>query len=385
MPPGGGGCQDTEPALHDTSLNPTLGGQMSSGIRVLVAAVAASLTIACNHKPANRGGAGGPASAGMRDIGADDVRVATRIGAAYFTAADIKAQVIDVAVKDGAVTLKGSVPSEQTRLRAANVAGRVEGVSRVNNQLTVNRTPRSPDQPAGDSSDRTSPSCVTSVQAQYFVSPDVGTSNIDVSTSTGGLVTLTGDVSSPAERDAAVQIARATDGVTGVNDRLRVKGETGTGGSTPTVADVADALKDAWITSQVESKLFVDPDVKGRAIEVETKERVVTLRGSVGSPMERRRALMAARQIDGVIDVRDEMRLVRSEAKRIRTGRRLDDKWIRTKVQSEFFADEGFFVALLLARFERPPNRAEACSDLESSMPGGRRHFPGRFRRRTAP
>ena len=45
---------------------------------------------------------------------------------------------------------------------------------------------------------------------------------IDVDTS-GGVVTLTGTVDSPAQRERALQLARETDGVTSVVDRLTVR------------------------------------------------------------------------------------------------------------------------------------------------------------------
>ena len=45
---------------------------------------------------------------------------------------------------------------------------------------------------------------------------------IDVST-TGSVVTLTGTVASPAERDRAVRLAKETNGVTNVVDKLQIR------------------------------------------------------------------------------------------------------------------------------------------------------------------
>jgi len=46
---------------------------------------------------------------------------------------------IDVTAADGKVTLWGALPSERDRARAAQVAGKVEGVTSVDNQLKVVR------------------------------------------------------------------------------------------------------------------------------------------------------------------------------------------------------------------------------------------------------
>jgi putative hemolysin len=44
---------------------------------------------------------------------------------------------IDVTAEDGKVTLCGALPSERDRRRAAQLAGKVEGVKNVDNQLKV--------------------------------------------------------------------------------------------------------------------------------------------------------------------------------------------------------------------------------------------------------
>lgn len=46
---------------------------------------------------------------------------------------------IDVTAADGKVTLWGALPSDRDRARAAQVAGKVEGVKSVDNQLKVVR------------------------------------------------------------------------------------------------------------------------------------------------------------------------------------------------------------------------------------------------------
>lgn len=88
-------------------------------------------------------------------------------------------------------------------------------------------------------------------------------------------------------------IARETDGVTRVEDRLRV--ETGaTGGAT------IPAEPDPWITVKIQAKYFLDADVKGRQIDVDTKNGVVTLKGTVENTQQKQEAEQIARETEGV-------------------------------------------------------------------------------------
>jgi hyperosmotically inducible periplasmic protein len=48
-----------------------------------------------------------------------------------------------------------------------------------------------------------------------------------------------------------------------------------------TVASAQQAMSDTWITTKVKAELLADRDAKGLAINVDTKEGVVTLDGTV--------------------------------------------------------------------------------------------------------
>jgi hyperosmotically inducible protein len=63
----------------------------------------------------------------------------------------------------------------------------------------------------------------------------------------------------------------------------------------------------------VKSKLGADDLVKARNINVDTKDRVVTLTGTVQSPTEENRALEIARNTKGVADVIDRMSVASGE------------------------------------------------------------------------
>ena len=80
------------------------------------------------------------------------------------------------------------------------------------------------------------------------------------------------------------------------------------------LATVGCAQSDAGITTAVKGKLGSDDLVKARQINVDTKDRVVTLTGQVQSQAEESRALQIARNTDGVRDVIDQISVAPPQA-----------------------------------------------------------------------
>jgi hypothetical protein len=73
---------------------------------------------------------------------------------------------------------------------------------------------------------------------------------------------------------------------------------------------IACGQTDAGITTAVKSKLAADDTVKAYQVDVDTQNKVVTLRGEVDSPAAETVAIQLARDTDGVRDVIDEIRVV---------------------------------------------------------------------------
>ena len=73
---------------------------------------------------------------------------------------------------------------------------------------------------------------------------------------------------------------------------------------------VACGQTDAGITTAVKTKMAADDTVKAYQIDVDTSNKVVTLRGEVSSPAAETMAIQIARDTDGVLDVIDEIRVV---------------------------------------------------------------------------
>src|SRR5215203_5411357 len=76
------------------------------------------------------------------------------------------------------------------------------------------------------------------------------------------------------------------------------------------VTTAACSKSDPGITTAVKSKLAADDTVKAYRIDVDTKDRVVTLSGEVDTAVAKARAVELARGVDGVRDVVDKTAIV---------------------------------------------------------------------------
>ena len=157
----------------------------------------------------------------------------------------------------------------------------------------------------------------TNVKSKMAADDSVKALEINVDTK-NGVVTLTGDVDSAIAKERAVQIARTTDGVREVVDNITVTESAPTGGlfdrdgvdrGTGNIGDNdrqdrnEPITGDPGITSAVKAKLLADSMVSGLRIDVDTENGVVTLTGDVKSKAEADRAVMLARNTDGVTRV----------------------------------------------------------------------------------
>ena len=123
-----------------------------------------------------------------------------------------------------------------------------------------------------------------------------------------GTVTLSGAVASDAERRQAVALARTTEGVRDVNDRLQVDPSAVLASGDPAtavpLAPVPQLQRpDPWITMKVQSQFFLDPEIKGHEIGVDTTRGVVLLKGTVQTAEQKRQAEQIARETEGVTRV----------------------------------------------------------------------------------
>ena len=123
------------------------------------------------------------------------------------------------------------------------------------------------------------------------------------------MVTLKGSVESEGERQQALSIARSTDGVTMVHDNLVVDRGAGQsrGGAGTRRRD--NPVDDAWITMKVQSKYFIHDEIKSRTVDVDTKNGIVTLKGSVPSDVAKHAAEVIAQDTEGVSKVVNNLKI----------------------------------------------------------------------------
>lgn len=139
---------------------------------------------------------------------------------------------------------------------------------------------------------------------------------IDVDTS-DKVVTLSGNVETATAKEQAVTLARGTDGVQDVVDRIVVDPRAAvTPGDVREEAREAQSesqavLGDGAITAAVKAKLLADPDVSGLKIDVDTRAGIVTLTGNVNTRAEAEEAVTLARQSDGVKSVVNSLKVGR--------------------------------------------------------------------------
>ena len=181
-----------------------------------------------------------------RDTGTivSDAWITTQVYARFFASPGIKGRNINVDTLSGVVTLTGDVESGSERNQAVAKTKATDGVKQVVDKLTLTSAHKPK---AGRGRDKAAPATnrteevkahaksaadrvgkeisdtwiTTKVQAMYFLDRDVKGMQIDVATQ-GGVVTLSGTVSSQATRQKAIADARSVEGVTQVVDKLSI-------------------------------------------------------------------------------------------------------------------------------------------------------------------
>jgi osmotically-inducible protein OsmY len=78
---------------------------------------------------------------------------------------------------------------------------------------------------------------------------------------------------------------------------------------TPTRESTGEYIDDTLITSKVKARYVESKEVSATAVNVETFKGVVQLSGFVSTPAERAKAEELARQVQGVKEVRNDIRL----------------------------------------------------------------------------
>lgn len=149
------------------------------------------------------------------------------------------------------------------------------------------------------------------VKSKFVADDVVKAAQIDVTTK-NGIVTLSGNVDNADAKKRAIELATATKGVVSVIDMISAKTASGDGNAPDPNRTIGETLTDTGITMSVKSRLLDDPLVKGLQIDVDTRDGVVFLTGSVGSDAEKQKAIQLTKDTKGVRDVQANLTLQKS-------------------------------------------------------------------------
>ncbi|MES1256748.1 MAG: BON domain-containing protein [Acidobacteriota bacterium] len=175
---------------------------------------------------------------------------------------------IDVEVKGRIVTLTGSVRTSSEKAQAGQLA-RVSGVSRVHNEIDID--PKLDDSKLDNAADKTKAGLNKAVDA------------------TVGAARKTKELVQKG-------VGKSEEGVAKVADK-----------TSDAIGKAGDATTDTSISTRVKADMSGDSLLTNTAIEVETSDRVVTLKGTVPSATAKARAAEIAGRPDGVMRVVDEL------------------------------------------------------------------------------
>ncbi|MEB4673480.1 molecular chaperone OsmY [Enterobacteriaceae bacterium G50] len=161
--------------------------------------------------------AGQKVDSSMNKVGnfMDDSAITAKVKAALVDHDAIKSTDISVKTENKVVILSGTVDNQSQSDQATSLAKGVEGVSSVENKLTIREGKA--DSMKGYAGDAATTS---EVKAKLLADDIVPSRKVKVET-TDGVVTLTGTVESKAQVERAESIAKAVDGVKSVENDLK--------------------------------------------------------------------------------------------------------------------------------------------------------------------
>lgn len=245
-----------------------------------------------------------------------DAEIESDITAALATDPVTDSWEIDLSVSRGRVTLKGSVDTWGEKRFADRVVRGVKGVKEVENDILISYE-----------TDRPDPEIRAEVESTIEWDPYLDAQLIDVSVEDGKVI-LSGTVGSAAEKTRARSNAYLAGAETVDAEALEVE---------PWARDIMErstgtVLKpDSEIEEAVRDALAYDPRVFSLDIEIDAKNRQVTLKGTVEDLRAKKAAEEDARNTAGVWNVVNNIK--------VRPATTLSDSEIESRVEGALLRD----------------------------------------------
>lgn len=219
---------------------------------------------------------------------ADDGRIVSAAKKSYVYRTYLSDDNIKIQSNDGAVILTGEVANRSHKSMAADTVEDLPGVKSVDNQLKVKS--------ANEHSDGW---IEVKVKSALLYRRSVSGSKTSVAVK-DGIVTLTGEASSQAQKDLTEEYAKDIEGVKAVKNELKVS-------AAPPARTVGEVIDDASITAQIKSALFMHRSTGAIKTKVTTRDGVVTVTGEAKNLAEKDLVTKLVTDIKGVNGVVNNM------------------------------------------------------------------------------
>jgi len=229
-----------------------------------------------------------------------DSRIESSAAKSYVFKTYLKDDAIKTESKDGVVTLTGTVAEASHRSLAEDTVEGLPGVKSVDNQLVV-----SGEQPAEHSDTWISMKVKTVLLFHRNVSASGTSVNVK-----DGVVVLTGEASSMAQKELTTEYAKDIDHVKAVVNDMTIAKAT-----VAPEATTGDKIDDASITAEVKSSLLSHHSTSALHTTVSTTDGVVTVGGVARNDAEKSLVTKLATDITGVSSVVNNMTIAVPVAK----------------------------------------------------------------------
>jgi hyperosmotically inducible periplasmic protein len=231
------------------------------------------------------------ASSPLGASGTDD-RIESSAKKSYVFKTYLTEDAINIESRNGAVTLTGTVAEESHLGLARETVSGLPGVKSVDSRLVVK----------GDAPAEHSDTWVgLKVKTALLFHRNVRATKTDVNVK-DGIVSLTGEASSQAQRELTTEYAKDVEGVKGVKNDMTVAKITAKPDET-----VGEKIDDASITAQVKVSLASHRSTSALKTGVETTDGVVTLTGVAKNAAEKSLVSKLAADVNGVGSVVNHM------------------------------------------------------------------------------
>ena len=221
-----------------------------------------------------------------------DNRVESSFQNTYVYKTYLKDDAIKTEAKNGVVTLTGTVAEESHKTLAQETVASLPGVTRVDNQLATKA------EAAAENADTW---MGRKVKTSLLFHQNVSASKTTVDVK-DGVVTLTGEAVSMAQKELTTEYAKDIEGVKDVKNDMTVA-------ATPALVERTAGTKidDASVTAQVKTALLSQRSTGALKTKVETRDGVVTLTGIAKNAAEKSLVTKLVSDIQGVTSVKNQM------------------------------------------------------------------------------